>query len=586
MKSPKRILAATQLLPILISLAFSTTAHTQTSSQTTKSSDDLRLEQLLKSHMDEKALHAPAKPFSMSEAIQTLQTFKAAAKTEKCADASKTLFEQKYVMTADAQGKPCRVYDLSFPNLKALFTSLKPMQVPVRAVTSAEYLNWINGNGNAVANQNSQYRRNFNPRQAARNSWIAGLKFRQRPQAVFGSRLFPNEIGLPQSFTLADLDLGQKFQFDSKTQNQIQSLLNEVRSNKNAVLDDADDILSAETLETLNKPESILKKIKFNWNDLEKVYDVAIEGNFLPFSGPVVLIDYQTQYKYAVEKMIRSFLTSGLTQLARTIPNPTVSAIVEVAVTDVFEQIELMYDSQMLQFEGALRSHMADASITVEDMALSNRALNLLYGQKSDLFSNYILSVVQGKPFDWTAFERMGKSSRYSNEKARDIMMSKMNSRLVLEKKCKTEIIQDYFAVCSINGQKNAIYSLISERNIFSKSFGAPMIYRYSRPYEAAALRGGAWLLSIAVRVIGLPISRNLTGYLDNQLKSFMHSGLLDEALMKQNLSAQMRAGQSLTSEGQSIMTWMYIQNLNPFTPKSMNSENKLIAINKQLIGM
>jgi hypothetical protein len=591
MKPNKRIFNLKPLLSAVTICLFSTYSLAQADQEHfngPQSSDDIQLENLLKAQLDEKAVPVQTKVFSMSEAIGQLQAFGAKAKASHCTDAKKVLFNYKYVMTSDSEGKPCRVYDLSFPNLKALMVSAQAMKVPVRPVTSGEYLSWIKGDTTALASRNNEFSRRINLRQVAQTSWVSRLKFRQRPVAVPGSQASPTEIGLPQSFALADLELGQnvKFDFDQNTKNQIQALIQDVNSRKDLDGTGASDILTAQTLDALKKPQDLLKKVKFNWNDLEKVYDVAIEGDFLPFSGPVTLIDFQTQYKFAVEKLIRSFLASGLIRLAQLVPDPTVSALIEVGVTDLFEQVELMYNYQMLQLESALRLQLNNSELNLEQQALYNRALNLLYGQQADLFTNYILSVAQGQAFNWTAFENMGRNSRYGIEKSREIMMSKLNSRLVQERNCKTSLVQNYFAVCVVNGEKEAIYSLISERSVFNKNLGAPMLYRYKRPYEAAALRGGAWFLSIGARVIGLPLSRPLTSTLSNQLKSYMRSGLLDEALLRSNLALQAQAGKTLTADGLSVMSWLYIQNLNPFTPKSLQSENKLIAINKQIIGL
>jgi hypothetical protein len=208
-----------------------------------------------------------------------------------------------------------------------------------------------------------------------------------------------------------------------------------------------------------------------------------------------------------------------------------------------------------------------------------------LYGQKSDLFSAYILAVAQQKEFDWQNFDKLGRTARYSAEKQRDIMMGKMNSKLVLEKKCDVELFQNYFAVCSKNGQKNALYSIISDQTLAVKNFGAPLIYRFQRPYEVSLIRGGTWALSVALRIVGLPLSRTITYQLNSILKNFMKAGVMDEALLKNNLTAQKDAG-VLAGDQNGMLNWLFIQNLNPFLPKSINSENNLIVINKQLLGI
>jgi hypothetical protein len=106
----------------------------------------------------------------------------------------------------------------------------------------------------------------------------------------------------------------------------------------------------------LNQPQKVLQSVKFNWNDLNKVYDVAIDGDFLPLMGPVEIVNFQTQYKGMVEKLFRSILSSVLVQLPRLIPNRTIGAIVEVAVEDIFEQIDVMYEYQTNRLEQTLKN--------------------------------------------------------------------------------------------------------------------------------------------------------------------------------------------------------------------------------------
>lgn len=588
MNQGKGFMGGLSVLPMagFLSLTMSLGVFAQTPE---KSADDILLEQRVESMVGAAPMSVQtSKPFSMATSIAKLRAFKATAdsKVNACQDVSKKVFGKKYVMSFDAQNKPCRIYDLSFPNVQALFTRKKATQVPVRMVSSKDYLNWLDGNMEAIQKSNEEYKKYFNPKIAAKNSWTAKLKFRNIPAAVPGSKSSLFDIGLPQSFSLADLDIGNRFRFDSRTMNEMDQLLGEIKKTESfAGLTAAEGIASEYLIKVMNTPETLLQGIRFNWNDMDKVYDVILEADFLPIKGPVALVDYQRQYRFAVEKMFRSFLSIGLTQLARFIPNQIVSAAVEVLVDDAFEQLEMAYDYQMLQLEDALKSIAADSRSPLAEEISPNFALNLLYGQKSDLFSSYILAVAQSKEFDWQAFDKLGRTARYTAEKQREVMMGKMNSRLVLEKKCDVEILQDYFAICSKAGQKNALYSLISDQSLVIKNFGAPLIYRYQRPYEVSLIRGGTWVLSVALRIVGLPLSRTVTYQLNSILKNFMKSGILDEALLKNNLTAQKDAG-VLAGEQNSILNWLFIQNLNPFLPKTVNSENNLIAINKQLLGI
>lgn len=554
-------------------------------SQTELSADDLELEQRVMSSSSD--MHAQSQTSAIKKpTLAQLRGFlkKGQASQPTCIDSKKVPFADKYVLTYDAQGKPCRIYDLSFPNLRALMKAASGFKIPVRNLTSKDFLTALDENWDELQARDQDYRARFNPKMAAKTSFIAGLKFKNRLPAVRGSQATASDVGLPLSFTLADLDINANLQVPADTKNQIADILSDL---------EADTALSAEKssqirqyfVSVLNTPTTILSSVKFNWNDIYKVYDVVIDGDFLPLMGPVELVNFQTQYKGLVEKMVRGILNNVLVMLPRLIPHPTIAAMIEVAIDDIFEQIDIMYEYQTNRLEQTLKSIKTYSLSTTDVDPLENRALNILYGQKSNLMSTYLMSVVQGAEFDWQAFEKTGKNARYSIEKQRQVLMDKTHSNLVLNKKCKTDIVNDYFAICYKNGVKDGIYSLISEQNIAFKNLGAPLIHRYKRPYEVSLIRGGTWLLSVGLRIVGLPLSRNVTNSLNASLKKFMRAGIVDEAYLQNELYKNKINGQA-TMESKNMLNWLYIQNLNPFMPKSLNFENSLIEANKSLLGM
>ncbi len=551
-----------------------------------KTSDDVLLEQRVLSEMvknqdGSKSIHSRVvipkgksvdlqsiSALNITQGLVVLNNFQGVAetKTPHCKDVGHTTFAGRYVLTTDAAGKSCRIYDLSFPTLKTLFSGNKIMQIPVQLHAAGEYLNWLDGNFDGINASTEQFKKSFSSRDVVEKSWLSLLKFRNAPKFV---------AGIPQSFRISDLDLGSNFQFDATTKTAIQNFI--VNSQG------LDPVASEFFMKVLNNPITMLQGIRLNWNDMDKVYDVILEGEFLPLSGPVALVEFQTQYKYAVEKIFRSVLSTGLQELARLIPVPMVSSAVEVLVTDTFEQIEMAYSYQMFLLEDTLRSSIGNSETAVIDSNTAVHSLNLLYGQRADLFSTYIMAAAQQKAFDWQNFEKIGRSARYADEKGRDIAMSKMNSKLVLEKQCQSEFLHEYFTVCSKAGEKEGIYSLISEQKIFGKSLGAPQIYNFQKPYEIALIRGGTWALSIGLRIVGLPISRTVVYNLDSVLKNYMHAGILDEAILRNNLEAQPQQSMSiLSNSGSEVLKWLYIQNLNPFLSKSIDQENGQIDANRR----
>lgn len=566
----QRVFRLTNLVLAMAVMALPSWAST---GNTAKNADDLLLEQRVTERISTQNLNLPTDPQATTPArkptFRDLRFFKAMAeqKVQKCVDVKTKEFGKKYVLSFDSNSKPCRIYDLSFPTLQSIFRGQKALQVPVQDLTSKDYLNWMDGNHEALAISQERFKQNFNARLVARTSWVSKLRFRKMPEAVEGSKLRATEVGLPKSFRLSDLELGRRFQIDGQTQLDARAL--EVNTPFNDVL---------------SQPESLLSAVRFDWNELDKVYDVILDGSFLPLNGPVALVDYQVQYKYAVDKLFRSILSDVFRQMARVVPIPMVSSLAEVVIHDVFEQIDMAYEYQMLQLEDTLRMGAKGLMPVEIDAATSLRGLNLVFGQRADLISSYMMSVAAGQPFDWQAFEKIGKAERYNIEKQRDIMMSKMNSKLVLDKGCTIDYVKDTFAVCTRAGQKDAIYSLTSEQVVFNKHFGAPLVYRFDRPSEVTLRRGGTWLLSAGLRVFGLPIARQITYGLNGILKNYIFTGLLDESFLKNSLNQQAAQSQ-LTAEEASLLKWLYIQNLNPFLPKSQATEQRLIEVNRQLLA-
>lgn len=566
---------------ILISL-FAALTSVAAWGQQALTADDLELERRVSEAQSGLSINAvkPEKPKLTAQHLAAFWALNEKTNSVKCQDHRKVLFAEKYVMTFDERGAPCRVYDLSFPNVQALMTRKSLFQVPTRKLTSRDFLDALDQNWEAIQKRNQQYAQTFNPKAAAQNSFVAQLKFKSTPRFVVGSQI--GNKGLPAQFTLADLRLGTQFKLNDQVKADFQKLLRQLEASHGPQ--------SVNTQHTtdlyqrlLAQPELILQSVKFEWNQLDKVYDVILDGRFLPFMGPVEVINFREQYRAPVEKLTRQLLGDVLSYAAMFIPEPTISSVVEIAIDDIFDQIELMYSYQALRLEQTLET--MNRSLLKENEAQAvTRAANILYGQKADFITSFIMSAVQGQEFDWYAIEKMGASSAYNSEKQRKIMMSKMHNKLVLEKNCQTELVSNYFAICTKNGKKEAVYSLISEQSLPFFSFGAPQVFNYEYPARVSMIRGGSWLLSVGLRIVGLPLSRNITWTLDGYLKTFMRAGLLDEAFLQGHLLRLKNLNQ-MTPETESMMKWIYIQNLNPFLPKSHKMELQMIESNKQLMG-
>lgn len=476
---------------------------------------------------------------------------------EKCVDVTRQEIAGRYILSFDNAGQPCRIYDLTFPNLKALLSNLKPYTIPVKKYRARDMLNWLDGDYAAIEARRVEFVNNFDEREVARTSWVSKLKFKDKSM---------NKNQLPKSFRLSDLDTNNRLVLNPQT---VQAI--------------ADLGLDEGVNTALSKPETLLRAVRFDWDDVQKVYNVFIDAEFLPFGGPVALVDFSQQYKYAVEKIFRSVLGTVLTNLTQFIPEPTVANVANVLITEIFEQIEFAYTYQIIQMEDTFQAVYSSPERFGLAKASADRSLNLIYGQRSELIMSYVMSVIQGKPFDWTAFESMGRTTRYNTEKQRDIMMNQTTSKLVLDKSCEVEFVYNYFAQCSREGKGDVLFSLISEQTVFIKNFGAPMIYNYKMPIDVSLRRGGAWTLSVGLRVAPLPIGATITNQLNSILKNYISTALFDDAIVKSQLSLKAQTA-PLNEVEERMLGWMFIQNLNPFLPKTIASEKRLIDVNRNLL--
>lgn len=498
-----------------------------------------------------------------------------------CNETRSEEFGGRYVITYDVTAqKPCKVYDLSFPTLASAVGSFTVAKLPVQRFTSKDYLAWIEGRYEDVYSSVKSYNSEFKAEEAVKASWVSGLKFKadRATRLTFMARGATG--GLPVEFKASDLELGRKFAFNDYDR----ALLNKMIRNASAQAFGGWSLEKSDAYsEIINNPDSLLEKIRFVWNDAEKVYEVAIQGDFLPIVGPVALVDFENPYKPAMEGMIRSVLSSAVLRLVGFIPEPFTQRLVSVAMTDAFGFLEGMYTYQMNYLETSLRLG-ANGVYGADATDVYSRAVDLEFSTRSGFFNDYVMAVAQGKRFDWAQIEKIGRKARYAAEKQRDISMNKRHSDLVIKSSCETRIFQDYFAVCTRANEQVGIYSLLSESSVLFWSFGAPLVHRPGFRSEVLLKRATTRLLASGLRVVRLPILDFLTETLANELQKFAMTGMEDEAFLRGGLAAEKLAKGSLDADSTELMKWLYLQNINPFLPKSEAGEGRIIDANRALL--
>lgn len=500
----------------------------------------------------------------------------------KCVDSRTERLAGKYEVSYTADGQPCRIYDLSFPTLETLFAKRAVTTLPVQGFSARDYLNWMNGNYQAVVDKINGF-----PASLGRGEteglagWVKRVEFKQDRINGLLAAATVKETGLPAQFSAADLELGNRFQFSAQEKARLKEALAigaKAGPNGLALLSAQD---QASWQEAIERPESLLEKIKFNWDDARKVYDVFVEGEFLPVRGPIALVDYSMTYKLAVERTLRSLVQSALEKLVQFVPGQA-QRIVSVVLTDTFMFINTAYDYQLNQLEGTLRKAQNSQLSLSLDANSTERGMNILFGGKSDLITAYMMSVIQKKKFDWNQFEEAGRKARYTAEKQREIMLTNMHSRMVQNDGCSIEIVEGYFGLCTKNNTHN-LHSMISEHKILFWNLGGPMMYQYEMPSGVTLKRSASYVLSVGAGMFDLPIVKGLMGYLATQLKGYATAGITDQAFLHNSLYLQKQAG-SIGEKDQAMLGWMYLQNINPFLPKTADLESRIINANAALL--
>lgn len=521
---------------------------------------------------------------SSLKALAETQVPPTAPSAPKCTETRQIALAGRYAIGYDTTlSKPCRIYDLSFPTLFGTATKKTVSSVPVEKLTAADYLAWIDGRYDDVYARMETMKMNFNEARVVPASWVKDLKFKATADGAMAMKTLAAG-GLPKRFKASDLEVGN-FGFTPSQRARLQGVLAQAK----ILL--GDDVKSTAAIEEFwsvlaNQPGTFLDQIHFDWNDARKVYDVVLDGQFLPFRGPVALIDYERPYKQAVEAMVRGIIASVMNDAINFIPAPVVKNLVRIAVNDSFEFIDLMYADRQAMLERSLRAalnHDIGAPLAEEQL---DRGLDILFGVRADLVTSYLTAIAQGRTVRWDQVDQLGRLARYSTEKQRDIQIGVSNSNLTIKKSCDMTRPWLGFGVCSKAGKKVAVHTLMSEQTVLFWNLGSPVIYDYAHPSMTMMKRATSWLLSAAVRTYYLPYVGFLQNTLASQLKGFAKAGLVDEAYLKGELSLVKKRDGQIGPEQDQILTWLYLQNINPFLPHSPAADEKMIVQTGAKLGL
>jgi len=278
---------------------------------------------------------------------------------EKCFDHHINTLHERYAVSFDGEGHLCRVYDLTFPHLKLLFSGKNSLaSIPAQKYTASDFLNWIDGNYDLVYERVSNFQQqevNLKHQQVA--SWIKDIRFKKGSAAYAN---FTNSDEMPASFYASDINFGRDLKFNKFRQGQLKRILVAL-ANSGTGINNLD-----QWANIIDNPQNLLEKIRFDWNSVKKVYDIALEGQFLPINGPIALINFDRPHKVFVEGILRRVVQMAMGQVLKTVGGAP-GVVVAFAMNEVFLGLDNAYAYQMTRLEASLKDTLESGSLVMSN---------------------------------------------------------------------------------------------------------------------------------------------------------------------------------------------------------------------------
>jgi hypothetical protein len=489
----------------------------------------------------------------LQKSIETLQ-----ASESNCDEKRQTPNSARFVTTYDGTGRPCKLYDLSFPTLQTLFAKKAVSTIPVEQFSSEDYWNWYRGNfDKVIARYETAKTKNISPEDLDQ-FWGEGVDFERLPQSARGGE-----------FSLADIVPSGNFQWDQQTN----QLFNQLRPfNRDPFLKSL-----------MNDPYELMENTKLKWDPLKKAYEVFISFDFLPLKGPISLVDYNNQYALGMQSLIRYVLETSIVNLAQFIPAKTPRRIVQVVFSDVFTALDHLYNYQITRLKETLKANKANKVPTKNSPQLLEQSLNLLYASGTDVFSQILVNFIQTRELDLGNIEELGEQAQFTEQKVFRSNKGRIHNSLVKDKGCDTEIIMDHYAVCRKDGGRQGVYSLLSESSLGFYNMGATQLYDYSFPAKRALFRSLSYMLSAGIRIWS-PLGYMISFSIADVFKTYAFAGVQDEAIFLQRIengNVDPRFENPFESK---VINWVQSQNMNPLIPRSSSATESIIQKNQYLL--
>lgn len=480
----------------------------------------------------------------------------------KCVAASTVELSKRFMATRNVNGELCRIYDLSFPTLSSLFASKPSSTLRIKKPTLEDYRNFLNNKVGEVEG------RRFLEEELTKNdldgSWYSKLKFKPN------RNLRMNADGVIQSFSFRDVEMfDKKIAFNQEQRKYLTKMLKGYGATDSSVEN------------FINNPKRFLEGMEFEYSTLKRAYEVFLDFDFLPISGPVTSVDHDLQYRGWLQKQIRSLVLSAINKLLEPVTVSMTGRIANVVINDAFEMIEMTYDFQRAQLEQVIRMALEGTIQTPLTRKELQDSLYLLYVQDSGTVVAIIQQLIQTGTASIDNLYPYGKAASIQSYNLKISTSDSNFSKLYYELGCDLKDIGYFFARCDGGDE---VFSTLSESSFLFWNLGMTKIINLASPWEVVTKRTVSYLLSGAVRVFLMNFPDWITSNVISALKGYALAGVMDEAYVVSDIYEKSARGMRVTNFERETYLNIIDKNIIPFLPKSEESMNTIIEKHRRIL--
>lgn len=449
-------------------------------------------------------------PLPLAEQKSLLEAL-AGLKERGCKESYTVANSQRFITSFNAQGEPCKIYDLGAHGETLEATP----QMPVKRLGARAYLDLLRGNDNRTMNLASRYARSVRPRDRD-NFWKPvrsklGPNFQQVNWDDFKlDEILPEDVSLPHSIV-------QNF-----------SILEAIKPPEVEF-----------SVAHLKDLKQLLSMVRMQWDDDSKTYQMNLNEVALGLSRQAVILNYNNPLIPMWNQVYRSVLSNALQVATFFIPDMIIGNIARIAIVDTFTMLNVFSKQRMLRLETVLRLNLEGHVATQIDEETLTRGLNLTYANREGAMMRWVWDSIKRFSFTWAGYERIAEFRRGVAENRKDDFIQR-NQRSLQNKRCEVTPVFDDFAVCYKKGQPAGVFNLSVFRSLMFFRFGPILVYSHARPWEVWTKRVAAWTLSVASRLFSPfiydPQKMTLNGALSDTLRSYALQGWAEEAVFYENL--------------------------------------------------